>query len=62
MLDATGSGDAYAAALIAALADSRQWPPGEANLGGAMEKGSRLGALVSRVAGAQGRVESERVA
>jgi sugar/nucleoside kinase (ribokinase family) len=62
MLDATGSGDAYAAALIAALADARAWPPAEADLRAAMEKGSRLGALVARVAGAQGRVAGERAA
>jgi sugar/nucleoside kinase (ribokinase family) len=62
MLDATGSGDAYAAALIAALADSGTWPPAEAELRQAMESGSRLGALVARVPGAQGRVAGEEVA
>jgi sugar/nucleoside kinase (ribokinase family) len=59
MLDATGCGDAYAAALIIALADSRHWPPREAELRVAMEKGSRLGALVAGVTGAQGRVAGE---
>jgi sugar/nucleoside kinase (ribokinase family) len=62
MLDATGSGDAYAAALLVELADLRGWPPAEADLRVAMEKGSRLGALVARVHGAQGRVAGERTA
>jgi sugar/nucleoside kinase (ribokinase family) len=62
MLDATGSGDAYVAALLVSLADVRSWPPAEADLGAAMEKGSRLGALVARVPGAQGRVAGERAA
>jgi sugar/nucleoside kinase (ribokinase family) len=62
MLDATGSGDAYTAALIAALADSGVWPPAEAELRAAMESGSRLGALVARVPGAQGRVAGEELA
>jgi len=62
MVDATGAGDAYAAGLIAGLLDAA-WPPGAPALRAAMESGSRLGSLVSRVTGAQGRVagEPERV-
>ncbi|HYN63469.1 MAG TPA: PfkB family carbohydrate kinase [Candidatus Limnocylindrales bacterium] len=59
VLDATGSGDAYAAALLVELADLPTWPPPEGDLRAAMEKGSRLGALVARVPGAQGRVAGE---
>jgi hypothetical protein len=35
------------------------WPPAEDALTAAMKAGNRLGALVSRVLGAQGRVEGE---
>ena len=58
MVDATGAGDAYAAALIAALLRGG-WPPDVATLRAAMEAGSRAGGLVSRVLGAQGRVAGE---
>jgi sugar/nucleoside kinase (ribokinase family) len=58
MVDATGAGDAYAAALIAALLDA-SWPPDVATLRTAMEAGSRAGGLVSRVLGAQGRIAGE---
>jgi ribokinase len=58
-LDATGAGDAYAAAMIATLARA-SWPPLPARLGRAMAAGARLGARVARVAGAQGRVAGER--
>ena len=58
MVDATGAGDAYAAALIAALLPTA-WPPDVATLRAAMEAGSRAGGLVSRVLGAQGRVAGE---
>jgi sugar/nucleoside kinase (ribokinase family) len=58
MLDATGAGDAYAAAVIAELLDS-SWPPDVQTLRGAMERGSSAGALVSRVLGAQGRTTAE---
>jgi len=58
VVDATGAGDAYAAALIAVLLDAG-WPPDLPALRAAMEAGSRLGGLVSRVAGAQGRVDGE---
>jgi ribokinase len=61
MLDATGSGDAFAAALLVALAavNGSGWPPAAAVLTAAMESGNRLGARVSRVLGAQGRVDGE---
>lgn len=58
MVDATGAGDAYAAALIAALSRS-DWPPAVATLRAAMEAGSSAGGLVSRVLGAQGRIAGE---
>lgn len=59
VVDTTGAGDAYAAAMIARLA-SRSWPPSAAQLHRAMASGARLGARVARVAGAQGRVIGER--
>ena len=58
MVDATGAGDAYAAALIAALMGTA-WPPDVSTLRAAMEAGSLAGGLVSRVLGAQGRVAGE---
>ena len=58
MLDATGAGDAYVAALIAELLDAT-WPPDVPTLRDAMERGSRDGALVSGVLGAQGRTAAE---
>lgn len=58
MLDATGAGDAYAAALIAALLPL-DGPPDVAQLRAGMEAGSRAGGLVSRVLGAQGRIAGE---
>ena len=58
MLDATGAGDAYVAALIAALLGAT-WPPDVQTLRDAMERGSRDGALVSRVLGAQTRTAAE---
>jgi sugar/nucleoside kinase (ribokinase family) len=59
VVDATGAGDAYAAALIATLA-AAPWPPRPAQLRRAMAAAGRLGARVARVAGAQGRVAGER--
>jgi ribokinase len=58
-LDATGAGDAYVAALISRLT-AGSWPPDEAMLQAGMEEGSRAGALVARVVGAQSRVAGER--
>jgi sugar/nucleoside kinase (ribokinase family) len=60
MLDATGAGDAYAAALVLALLEV-EWPPGVPTLRAAMERGARDGALVSRVLGAQGRTAAEPI-
>jgi sugar/nucleoside kinase (ribokinase family) len=59
IVDATGAGDAYAAAVIARLA-AGPWPPRPGQLRSAMADGGRLGARVARVAGAQGRVAGER--
>ena len=61
MLDATGAGDAYVAALIAALLGA-PWPPDLRTLRDAMERGSRDGALVSRVLGAQARTAAKPTA
>lgn len=61
-LDATGSGDAFAAAFLIELAGAATWPPSEDVLRRAMMAGNRLGGLVARVLGAQGRVPGERVA
>lgn len=58
MVDATGAGDAYAAALIDALAGAG-WPPDVPALRAAMEAGSRHGGLASRVLGAQARTVAE---
>jgi sugar/nucleoside kinase (ribokinase family) len=57
-VDATGAGDAYAAALIVGLLGAA-WPPDVPTLRSAMEHGSRQGALVSRALGAQGRTPTE---
>jgi len=57
-LDSTGAGDAYVAALVSRLA-AGTWLPAEEALRAAMEEGSRAGALVSRVVGAQARVAGE---
>jgi ribokinase len=58
MVDATGAGDAYAAALIDALVGA-PWPPDVPALRAAMEAGSRHGGLASRVLGAQARTVAE---
>jgi sugar/nucleoside kinase (ribokinase family) len=59
IVDATGAGDAYAAALIDELAHLGTWPPSGDQLRTAMRAASHLGGLVARVEGAQGRVEGE---
>ena len=61
VLDATGAGDAYVAALIARLSGG-DWPPEAAALREAMERGGRDGSMVSRVLGAQGRIAAEPAA
>ena len=58
MVDATGAGDAYAAAVINALVTAA-WPPDVAVLRAAMEAGARAGGFVAGVAGAQGRIAGE---
>jgi sugar/nucleoside kinase (ribokinase family) len=58
MVDATGAGDAYAAALIARLA-AAPWPPRPGELRRAMAAAGRLGARVAGVVGAQARVAGE---
>lgn len=58
VLDATGAGDAYAAALIGELAGG-PWPPAPDALQAAMGGAALAGAAVARVVGAQGRVASE---
>lgn len=58
VLDATGAGDAFTAGLIAGLR-AEPWPPASRALEAALVAASRLGGLVARVAGAQGRVAGE---
>lgn len=60
MLDATGAGDAYLAALILGLL-AAEWPPGVSALREAMERGAVAGAQVSRVVGAQGMTAAEAI-
>jgi sugar/nucleoside kinase (ribokinase family) len=60
VLDATGAGDAYVAALIARLHDV-PFPPEEQVVRDAMAMASLLGARVARVVGAQGRVAGEEL-
>jgi sugar/nucleoside kinase (ribokinase family) len=57
-VDATGAGDAYAAALISRLSEGA-WPPDEAQLRDAMRAGAELAALVAGALGAQARVAGE---
>lgn len=59
-VDATGAGDAYAAGLIACLADG-EWPAGEAQLRVAMQAAAALASLVAGVAGAQAGVAGEEI-
>lgn len=61
MVDATGAGDAYVAALIVRLRGV-DWPPDVPTLRRAMEQGTREGGLVSHVLGAQGRTPAEPAA
>ncbi len=58
VLDATGSGDGYCAALIAELV-AFPWPPRPEDLRRAMAAASRAGSQVARVFGAQGRTPDE---
>ena len=58
VVDATGAGDAYAAALIGNLSQGA-WPPGADELRGAMGAAGQLAGLVAGALGAQARVEGE---
>jgi sugar/nucleoside kinase (ribokinase family) len=60
MVDATGAGDAYVAAMIVRLLGT-DWPPETTTLRDAMERGTRVGGLVARVVGAQGRTGADAV-
>jgi ribokinase len=57
-VDATGAGDAFAAAVIDELADGA-WPPDEERMRRAMAAGAALAARVVAVDGAQARVAGE---
>ena len=57
-VDATGAGDAYAAALIGSLSQGH-WPPGGEQLREAMRAGGELAGLVAGALGAQARVAGE---
>jgi ribokinase len=59
MVDATGAGDAYVAALIIRLV-AAGWPPDVPTLRDAMERGSRDGGLVARLVGAQAWTTTEQ--
>jgi sugar/nucleoside kinase (ribokinase family) len=59
MIDATGAGDAFLAALLWELAD--QWPPSLDAVRAAMDRASMVGAQVARVHGAQGRIPAEAI-
>jgi sugar/nucleoside kinase (ribokinase family) len=56
-IDATGAGDAFAAAFLAALLDA--WPPDDGALRGALEAGASAGAAATRASGAQGYIPGE---
>jgi sugar/nucleoside kinase (ribokinase family) len=58
-VDTTGAGDAFAAAILAALGTS--WPPDEPSLRRAIEDAAAAARTVVSVPGAQGRVDGERV-
>lgn len=60
VVDSTGAGDAYVAALILGLLRA-DWPPPVPRLREAMEQASVAGGLVSRVVGAQGRTATEPI-
>jgi ribokinase len=57
-VDATGAGDAYAAAVLLALAGG-SWPPARDDLRRALEAGGRLGAEAAGQVGAQAPLPSE---
>ena len=57
-VDTTGAGDAFAASVVAGLGDV--WPADEGALRAAISDGLSMASQVVRVAGAQGRVATER--
>jgi ribokinase len=57
-VDTTGAGDAFAAVLISELTGGA-WPPAAERLESAMTAAARVAAAVTRVPGAQARVEDE---
>jgi len=57
-VDTTGAGDAFAAGLVAALADAA-WPPDRGVLETALRSALELAAAVARTPGAQARVSGE---
>ncbi len=59
VIDATGAGDAFAAALVATLCGS-SWPPSPDRLRDGLQAASRAGAQAARVRGAQGLIPGER--
>lgn len=61
VVDTTGAGDAFAAALLAELAGG-SWPPVEAGLEAALAAAASAGVAATRVAGAQGSIPGERAA
>lgn len=60
-VDATGAGDAFAAAFVGSLLDDA-WPPAAERIRSALELAVASAAAVARVDGAQGRVPGERAA
>ncbi len=58
VVDTTGAGDAFIAALVGSLV-AAPWPPAAATLRGALEAGVELASAVTRVVGAQTPVPSE---
>jgi ribokinase len=60
-IDTTGSGDAFAAGLVAALARA-EWPPTISVLEAALGSATTLASAVARTPGAQGRVAGEQAA
>ena len=61
-VDATGAGDAFAAALVGSLLADETWPPAADRLRSALAAAVGTAAAVARVEGAQGRVPGEPAA
>jgi sugar/nucleoside kinase (ribokinase family) len=57
-VDTTGSGDAFAAGLVAALLPA-PWPPPTPTLEAALADAARIATQVAHAPGAQGRVAAE---